>query len=228
MNALWNLTRAPNRCAQNLGNRVLFGVLIVGLLCCGCSVRRPLERFRDFRPLDGVPAEFANLNAAPAQATARISLRAPGLRGTADGIIRHARDGQYLIELYGRGELFLKVYFTRTQTVLWPAVGSPEFFTPEESPTLKETVHVLLPAWRLDDVMPIRLSKSAGSWSTNRTGDGPLEVVQRSQFDPLWKQYRRGTGRNDFPYRKVTLYSESGKSRLTWSLQFPPESLSTE
>jgi len=195
----------------------------------GCAARSPVERFREYRPLTEIPERLKETGKSPEKVRAKISLRAPGLRGTASGIIRHARDGQYLVELYGRGELFLRVYFTDTQTVLWPAVGMPEFFAPDETPTLRQSVHELLPAWRLDDVLPVVMSEHSAMvsrWSADR--NKILQVIERNGYDPLWKAYSRVSADTEFPFRKVALYSESGRSRLTWILDNAPETAPNE
>lgn len=188
----------------------------------GCSAIQPMIRFQEGEPLNERPAVFNRLFDQPAQVDAKIKLKAPGLIGIANGIVRHANNEQYMIELYGRDELFLKVYFTGTQTILWPASGMPKFFASDSTPTLKQSVHQLLPDWRLDDVLPVPISNrvdlSGTQWVSDR-GTCFTERTQRQNYDTLYKSYKKPSGDSTFPFQLVTLSTESGDSRLTWLLK---------
>lgn len=195
------------------------------LLCfalAGCTATRPAARFKEMRELPARPVEFDKVQAQPSQMDAKISIKVPGLHGTASGILRHAKADQYLIELFGREELFLKVYFTGTQTVLWPAIGAPKFFSPDSTPTLRESVHSLLPDWRLDDVLPIPVGSSASNrvtdWRIDKQGQ-PTERINRPAHEMIYKTYKTASGDQAFPYRKVVLQGENGGTRLTWTLK---------
>ncbi len=182
-------------------------------------------RFEQMSSASTPPAIFSELLAEPSQVAATIRLKAPGLRGTARGIVRHAGGGNYLVELYGRNELFLKVYFTSTQTVLWPSLGMPRFFSPDETPTLNSTVHSRLPRWRLDDVLPVPLiSQHSDSlsgeyeWATD-SKNRVMARISRPGCSPLLKLYEKKSGRIAFPHKVVTLSNESGSSKVIWSLK---------
>lgn len=197
---------------------------VVALLCAavlsGCAGSSALSTFEVGARLSRPPEQFEHVQDEAAEVEAVISLKAPGLRGKAEGIVRHARDGQYLVELYGRGQLFLKVYFTSTQTILWPAAGMPEFFEPDATPMLNAAVHSRLPRWRLDDVLPVPFSGGAVDSSDWRlTERGPMQRIERAECAPLMKEYLRESKDRQFPYRKVVLTNDSGSSRLVWSLR---------
>jgi len=181
-----------------------------------------MRQFAEMTPLQDAPKSFEGIADVPGQVQAKISLRAPGLKGTAKGIVRHAQGDQYLIELYGRGELFLKVYFTEKQTILWPATGMPEFFSNDSIPTLKQSVHWLLPNWRLDDVLPVPLKSAEKNaefvWKVGKGGDCSQQIA-RAGFETIYKSYANQSEDRSFPYRVVSLGNESGTSRLTWSLR---------
>ncbi|MBK6766868.1 MAG: hypothetical protein IPG71_11325 [bacterium] len=195
-------------------------ILCAAIVLQGCTATSPLARFEECARLSVMPEKFESVQNSTAQVDAAISLKAPGLRGKAEGIVRHANGGQYLIELYGRGELFLKVYFTATQTVLWPAAGMPAFFEPDSTPTLNFAVHSRLPKWRLDDVLPVPMARdsvTASDWRIARRG--PVQRIDRDGCVPLIKQYLREGNDPQFPYRKVVLSTETGSSSLVWSLR---------
>lgn len=195
-------------------------ISLAAVLFYGCAATSALSRFEASERISQVPVKFADVSERPAQVDAIISLRAPGLRGRAEGIVRHANGGQYLIELYGREQLFLKVYFTSTQTVLWPTTGMPEFFGQDEMPMLNAAVHSRLPKWRLDDVLPVPFGRGDADDSDWRMGvHGPIERIEHADCTPLIKQYLRESDDRQFPYRKVVLSNESGSSKLVWSLR---------
>lgn len=183
----------------------------------------PLARFETFAPVQKQPAEFSNLQDTAGVVEATIKLKAPGLRGKASGIVRLASGGQYLVELYGRGQLFLKVYFTPTQTILWPAAGMPVIYGLEETPTLDFAVHSRLPKWRLDDVLPVPYIRSdeleilwvADAHDSTRY----MQRIVRDDCIPLIKGYDKRSGNPQFPYQKVVLATESGSAKLVWSLR---------
>ncbi len=195
---------------------------LLALFLIGCAAQQPLVRFESLPALQGRPRTFDQLADEPGQVQAKISLRAPGLRGAATGIVRHAKGGQYLIELYGRGELFLKVYFTGTQTVLWPATGMPTVFAADSTPSLQESVHLRLPNWRLDDLLPVShvtADKDASIEWAGYDDRAVCECIKRDHFDPLYKSYSKPTDNRVFPFGKVVLQTATGSSRLTWSLR---------
>ncbi len=200
---------------------LLLLLIAVSLFVGGCSATLPIVQFAEMAPIERSPAVFESITDQPGQVDAKISLRAPGLKGSAKGIVRHAQGGQYLIELYGRGELFLKVYFTGKQTVLWPATGMPAFFDNNKIPTLKTSVHQLLPDWRLDDLLPvpcIQIDTSAETeWMSNSI-DECAQKIDRAGFETVYKVYTKQANEPCFPYRVVSLGDEAGTSRLTWSL----------
>lgn len=205
---------------------LLRGLLLSCLIfVAACAVRSPLARFEQMKSASTRPAIFSELLMEPSQAAATIRLKAPGLRGKARGIVRHAGGGNYLVELYGRNELFLKVYFTSSQTVLWPSAGMPRFFSPNEIPTLNSTVHSRLPNWRLDDVLPVPLiSQQSDSlfneyeWATD-SKNRVMARISRPGCSPLLKLYEKKSGRIAFPHKVVTLSNESGSSKVIWSLE---------
>ncbi|MBL0060276.1 MAG: hypothetical protein IPP40_01965 [bacterium] len=199
-----------------------FFVIAVSLLVSGCAATQPKKVFAEMAPIEQSPEVFAGISDQPGQVDAKISLRAPGLKGSATGIVRHAQGGQYLIELYGRGELFLKVYFTGKQTILWPATGMPEFFNNDNIPTLRTSVHSLLPSWRLDDVLPVprtQIDTSAKVVWKKSPANECAQKIDRTGFDTIYKAYIKPADDPCFPYRVVSFGNEAGTSRLTWSLR---------
>ena len=204
-----------------MGAKLSLLLIAVSLFLGGCSATLPVAQFSKMIPTERPPDVFESIAEQPGQVDAKISLRAPGLKGSAKGIVRHAQGDQYLIELYGRGELFLKVYFTGKQTVLWPATGMPAFFDNENIPTLKTSVHRLLPDWRLDDVLPVpRTQIDTGAeteWMANSL-DECAQKIDRAGFEMVYKVYTKQADDPCFPYRVVSLGDEAGTSRLTWSL----------
>ncbi|MCB1061087.1 MAG: hypothetical protein KDB65_12740 [Calditrichaeota bacterium] len=202
------------------GSRLILLSSCLALL--GCAATSPAVRFEKLRAVDSRPVAFNDIGNESSQVNAKIGLKVPGLRGSASGILRHAKEGQYLIELYGRNELFLKVYFTRQQTILWPAVGAPSFFAPDSTPTLRECVHSLLPDWRLDDVLPIPLVPDDNQlnveWRAN-SKEQPSERLSRTDQETIYKTFKSASGNAAFPYFKVVLQGEKGDSRLTWTLK---------
>jgi hypothetical protein len=197
-------------------------LLLLCIFCVGCAASRPSSRFESLIPLSSQPEIFDSIQNVPSQMEAKIGIRVPGLRGTARGILRHAKADQYLIELFGREDLFLKVYITSTQTIVWPAIGAPKFYTAEETPTLSESVHSSLPAWRLDDVLPIpRRSSQEQQYSEWRTDSKarPTERLSRAGSESIYKFYSSASNDPAFPFGKVVLRGENGGTRLTWTLK---------
>ncbi len=194
----------------------------LSLFVGGCAATSPMKLYSEMHPVEQPPEVFSNITDQPGQVNARISLRAPGLKGRANGIIRHAQGEQYLIELYARGDLFLKIYFTDKQTVLWPTTGVPEFFDNEETPSLSATVSQLLPNWRLDDVLPIHRTQfehdAIVSWKANST-DEFAQRIYRTGFDTIYKTFSKRVDNASFPFQKVSMGNETGTSVLTWSLR---------
>ncbi len=197
-------------------------LLAIAALCFGCASTRPFARFQKATPLIDAPSEFKLLQASRGQVNATISMRAPGLRGSASGVVRHAKADQYLVELYGRGELFMKVYFTGEQTVVWPLIGSPQIFARSSTPTLRSAVHRMLPDWRLDDVLPIPYSianSSATSEWAAYGGKSFQQRIERDDHDVLYKTYKGRRPDSTFPFHTVTLQTESGNCRMKWRLK---------
>ncbi|MCB9357123.1 MAG: hypothetical protein H6506_04990 [Calditrichaeota bacterium] len=195
---------------------------LVAIASVSCSHVSPLARFSALEELNSIPFCVDSLVAEPDQVEAAINLRAPGLKGRADGIIRHAGNGKYLVELYGRNELFLKVYFLDRQTLIWPAAGMPKVFAREDAPTLDAVVHSRLPKWRLEDVLPVPVSgTNAGeeSWRSSGSTSDATERILREKCDPLFKRFKRSGGTPGFPYRTVELCSEAGYSKVVWKLR---------
>lgn len=190
-------------------------------LCLGCVSRQPAMRFDSFRRLEKAPAVLEREYNEDGLANARVSFRAPGLRGAASGIVRVASGNKYLIEVYGRGELFLKIYFTDTQTILWPTAGAPQLFPRNNSPALNEVVNELLPAWKLDDLLPFPVPVQFPDSTIWAGGDNShyIERINRVGFDVLYKEYEQPLNGETFPFRRVRLHNETGKSRLIWSLR---------
>lgn len=197
-------------------------LFVAALFLFGCASKQPFVRFSELRTLTSAPEEFDELQGESGVANAKISLRAPGLRGSASGTIRHAQANQYMVELYGRGELFMKVYYTGVQTVVWPVSGSPQIFTNDSAPTLRTAVNSLLPDWRLDDVLPVPISRESdadvSSWAEIRDDEYQQRIV-RDGHDVIYKSYQRRSDDSTFPFRRVTLQSETGESRMTWSIE---------
>lgn len=204
-----------------MGAKLSLLLIAVLLSSYGCSATLPVAQFSKMTPMERSPGVFKSITNRPGQVDAKISLRAPGLKGSAKGVVRHAQGDQYLIELYGRGELFLKVYFTGKQTILWPASGMPEFFDNNEIPTLKTSVHQLLPDWRLDDVLPVPHAQidtyAITEWMAN-SHDECAQKIEREGFETVYKVYTKQADDPCFPYRVVSLGDATGTSRLTWSL----------
>ncbi len=198
-------------------------LLLVSALCgIGCATTRPLAKFEALSPLQNRPEVFSKLQDTVRTIEATIKLKAPGLRGKATGIVRHASGGEYLVELYGRGKLFLKVYFTPAQTILWPAAGMPEIYGLDEIPTLNIAVHSRLPKWHLDDVLPVpytRKSVDDSIWAAGGSDNRQfMQHIIREDCVPIVKEFHELSGNLQFPYKKVVLATETGSAKLVWSL----------
>lgn len=205
---------------KNSANRiaVLFCLLT---LCQGCASTLPELKFQKADQRSTRPEEFEWPIGKTSLAKVKVSLDSPEMRGSAKGTIRATRNGHVLLEVLGRNDVFLKVYFTDKQVIVWPEAGQPQSNMITDIPSINDVMNQSMPNWRIDDILPISMElndEGERSWALG--GDSRyLERIRRQGFDDIYKEYSKPERDSICPFRKVVLRDSSGKFRMTWTIK---------